>query len=162
MRVIQIEKGHLWNQTACTQISDSPIRKRANSDTLPSYFTLTMFLFLICKMGLIITNRVTMISGWAHESNTLKKVLTPSSGHFPDLGIETASPALAGSFFTIEPPRIRLPLQETSVQPLGQKDPLGKEMAPHSSVLTREIPWTKEPGRLQSIESQKGQTWLCD
>ena len=85
-------------------------------------------------------------------------MLTPSPGHFPDLGIETASSALAGGFFTIEPPRIRLPLQETSVQPLGQEDPLGKEMETHSSILTLEIPWTKEPGRLQSIESQKGRT----
>ena len=96
MSVIQIEKGPLWNQTACTQISDSPIRKRANSATLPSHFTLTMFLFLICKMGLIVTNGVTMISGSTHESNTLKKALTLSPGHFPDPGIETASPALAG------------------------------------------------------------------
>ena len=30
----------------------------------------------------------------------------------------------------------------------GQEDPLEKEMAPHSSILIREIPWTEEPGRL--------------
>ena len=38
--------------------------------------------------------------------------------------------------------------QETQVQSLGQKDPLDKEMATHSSILAWEIPWTEEPGRL--------------
>ena len=39
-------------------------------------------------------------------------------------------------------------MQETQVQSLGQEDPLEKEMATHSSILTREIPWTEEPGGL--------------
>ena len=132
MRVIQIEKDHLWNQTACTQISYSPIRNRTNSATLPSHFTLTMPLFLICKMGLIITNGATTISGWlmTHDSNILRKVLTASPGHFPDLGIETASPALAGRFFTIELPRIRLPLQERQFNPWVRKVPQGRKWQP--------------------------------
>ena len=37
---------------------------------------------------------------------------------------------------------------EMRVQSLGQKDPLEKEMATHSSILTWEIPWTEEPGGL--------------
>ena len=41
------------------------------------------------------------------------------------------------------------------VRPLGQEDPLEKEMATHSSLLAWEIPCTQEPGRLQSIGSQK-------
>ena len=41
---------------------------------------------------------------------------------------------------------------------LGQEDPLKKEVATHSSVLTWEIPWTEEPGRLQTMGSQKSQT----
>ena len=41
---------------------------------------------------------------------------------------------------------------ETQVQSLGQKDPLEKGMATHSSVLAWRIPWTEEPGRLQSME----------
>ena len=45
--------------------------------------------------------------------------------------------------------------QETQVQSLGQEDPLEKEMATHSSVLAWEIPWTEEPGRLQSMGSQE-------
>ena len=45
----------------------------------------------------------------------------------------------------------RLPvMQETWVQSLGQEDPLEKEMANHSSTLAWKIPWTEEPGRLQS------------
>ena len=45
-------------------------------------------------------------------------------------------------------------VQETQVQFLGRKDPLEKEMATHSSILTWRIPWTEEPGRLQSMGSQ--------
>ena len=43
---------------------------------------------------------------------------------------------------------------EIWVQSLGQEDPLEKEMATHSSTLARKIPWTEEPGRLQSTGSQ--------
>ena len=38
---------------------------------------------------------------------------------------------------------------------LGQEDPLEKEMATNSSILAQEIPWTEEPGRLQSMGSQR-------
>ena len=41
-------------------------------------------------------------------------------------------------------------MQETYFQPLGQEDPLEKEMATHSSILAWRIPWTEEPGRLYS------------
>ena len=44
------------------------------------------------------------------------------------------------------------------VQSLGQEDPLEKEMVTHSSFLALEISWTEEPGRLQSLGSQNGQT----
>ena len=40
----------------------------------------------------------------------------------------------------------------------GQEDPLEKEMATHSSILAWEIPWTEEPGGLQSMESQESVT----
>ena len=45
--------------------------------------------------------------------------------------------------------------QKTWVQSLGQEDPLEKEMATHSSVLPWRIPWTEEPGGLQSMGSQR-------
>ena len=44
------------------------------------------------------------------------------------------------------------------VRSLGQEDPLEKELATHSSILAWEISWTEEPGRLQSMESQKSDT----
>ena len=54
-----------------------------------------------------------------------------------------------------------MPVQETWVRSLGWEDPLEKEMATHSSILTWEIPWTEEPGRLQCIESQRvGHSYL--
>ena len=46
-------------------------------------------------------------------------------------------------------------MQETWVQFPGQEDSLEKEMATHSSILVWEIPWTEEPGRLQSMELQR-------
>ena len=52
-------------------------------------------------------------------------------------------------------------MQETRVQFLGQDDPLEKGMATQSSILAWEIPWTEEPGGLQSMEL-KSQTWLSD
>ena len=46
-------------------------------------------------------------------------------------------------------------MQETQVQSLGREDPLEKEMATHSSILAWKIPWTEDPGRLQSTGSQR-------
>ena len=46
-------------------------------------------------------------------------------------------------------------VQETRVQSLGGEDPLEKEMATHSNTLAWKIPWTEDPGRLQSMGSQK-------
>ena len=54
-----------------------------------------------------------------------------------------------------------LPKQETRVWSLGQKDPLEKEMAAHSSVLAWEIPWTVQTCGLQSTQSQRvGHDWV--
>ena len=48
-----------------------------------------------------------------------------------------------------------LVMQETQVQSLGQDDPLEEEMATRFSILAWEIPWTEEPGELQSLGSQR-------
>ena len=105
----------------------------------------------------------------------------PSPGDFPDLEIKPTSPALAGGFFTTEPPgkpnlfpRMivinlssvvkgaslvaqlvkNLPaMRETRVPSLGWEDSLEKGMATHSSILAWRIPWTEEPGGLWSRES---------
>ena len=46
-------------------------------------------------------------------------------------------------------------MRETWVRSLGWEDPLEKEMATHSSFLAWKIPWTEEPGRVQSMGSQR-------
>ena len=57
--------------------------------------------------------------------------------------------------------RNHLPVQKTQekcVGSLGEEDPLEEEMATHSSILAQEIPWTEDPGGLQSMESQESNT----
>ena len=49
-------------------------------------------------------------------------------------------------------------MQETQVQSLGQKDPLEKEMATHSSILAWKILWTEAPSTLQSMGSRESDT----
>ena len=49
-------------------------------------------------------------------------------------------------------------MQEAWIRFLGHEDLLEKGMAPHSSILTWRIPWTEEPGRLQSVGSQSDTT----
>ena len=46
-------------------------------------------------------------------------------------------------------------MQGTQVRSLGQENPLEKEMATHPSIFAWEIPWIEEPGRLQSMRSQR-------
>ena len=46
-------------------------------------------------------------------------------------------------------------MHETQLYSQGQEDPQDKEMATHSRILAWEIPWTEEPGRLQSMGSKK-------
>ena len=52
--------------------------------------------------------------------------------------------------------------QETQVQSLGQENPLEEEMATRSSILAWKIPWTEEPGVLQSMGLQQSWTHLSD
>ena len=53
-------------------------------------------------------------------------------------------------------------MPETWVQSLGWDDPLEKEMATHSSILAWRIPWTEEPGKLQSMVSQRVRHDWCN
>ena len=61
------------------------------------------------------------------------------------------------NFFTLVAQMVKhlLAMKETQVQVPGQEDLLEKEMATHSSTLAWKIPWTEEPGRLQSMGSQR-------
>ena len=54
-------------------------------------------------------------------------------------------------------------MQETWVQSLGWEDPLEEEMATHPSILVGEIPWSEEPGGLQSMGAERvGYDWGID
>ena len=59
-----------------------------------------------------------------------------------------------GSLVVKNPPAVQ-EMQEMWVQSLDREDPLEKGMATHSGILARKIPWTEEPGGLQSLGSQK-------
>ena len=118
----------------------------------------------------------------ALQARILEWVAMPSSRISSDPGIKPlspVSPALAGSFFAIstawealllrkekcyaplrasqvalvakKPPG----MQDTRVWPLGGEEPLEEEMATHSSILAWKIPWTEEPGGLQSLGLQR-------
>ena len=104
----------------------------------------------------------------------------PSPGDLPNLGIKLVSPALAGAFFTAEPPgkpfEIICPIKifgaslvaqmvknlpatwETEIQSLGWENLLEKGMATYSSILTWRIPWTEEPGKPTVHGVTKSQT----
>ena len=78
------------------------------------------------------------------------------------LGVSSAGclgliPAQAMRWASLVAQRLkRLPaMRETWVRSLGREDPLEKEMATHSSTLAWRIPWMEEPGRLQSVGSQR-------
>ena len=54
-------------------------------------------------------------------------------------------------------------MQEMQVRSLGREDPLEKETATHSSILAWRIPWTEEPGGLQSMGSQRARhDWVTN
>ena len=78
----------------------------------------------------------------------------PGLGRSPGEGI---SYPLQSSWASLLAQLVKNPpaMQEIQVQSLGWEDPLQKEMATYSSILAWEIPWTEEPGRLQSTESQR-------
>ena len=85
------------------------------------------------------------------------------AGHSPQGHKELDVTQYASAFFThnfsssLVAQRLKcLPaMWETWVRSLGREDPLEKEMATHSSILAWRIPWTEEPGRLQSMGSQR-------
>ena len=87
-------------------------------------------------------------SPWGHkESDTTVRLSTAQ--HILSCGASLVAQWL----------KTHLPMKETWVQSLGWEDSLEKEMATHSSILAWRIPWTEEPGRLQSMDLQKNRTW---
>ena len=99
--------------------------------------------------------------------NTGVGSLSLLQGNLPDPGFRTGVSYPADGFFTdwatgnlgflaaSDGKGPSLPMQETQVRSQGWEDPLEKEMATHPSILAWRIPWTEEPGRLQSMGSQR-------
>ena len=83
----------------------------------------------------------------------------PPPGNLPDPGIEPTSstfPELQVDYSLVAPMvKHLLAMWETWIPSLGGEDPPEEEMANHSSVLAWEIPWTEEPGGLQSMGLQR-------
>ena len=73
---------------------------------------------------------------WWHSSPVPHTIIIPTSHHGASLMAQMVKNVPA--------------MQETQVRSLGREDPLEKRMAPHSSILAWRIPWTEEPGGLQS------------
>ena len=63
--------------------------------------------------------------------------------------------SLLGASLVAQMVKHLLAMQDTQLRSLSWEDPLEKEMAIHSSTLAWKIPWTEEPGRLQSMGSQR-------
>ena len=81
-------------------------------------------------------------------------------GH--DLATKPPSPCYQKASFVAQLVKDFPAMQETQIPSLDQEDPLEKEMATHSSILAWRIPWTEEPGGLQSMGSQKSWTQLSN
>ena len=110
----------------------------------PKYWS---FLHIPQKSALDILCQVFAIKQWAENL----------SGHLPSWNL-----ILWGRISLVAHTVKNLPsMKETQVWSLVQEDPPEKEMATHSGILAWEIPWTEEPGRLQSMGSQSW-TWLSD
>ena len=71
------------------------------------------------------------------------------------INIKTGILKMAGAFLVAQIVKNLPVMQETRVQSLGQEDPLEKKTATPSSILAWRIPWTEEPGRLQSMRLQR-------
>ena len=93
---------------------------------------------LLCAKNVAVKNQNRSLTV-SKERQKIKKHEVSSHMGFPGSSVVKNLPAV----------------QETWVQSLGWEDPLEKEMATHSSILAWEIPWTEEPGGLQSTGSQK-------
>ena len=107
-----------------------------------SYFTKALAKSIVEKTCFVISGLCLLLSA------TLDKFLNYSQLHF---------------FSRYELGLIMKETQETCVQPLGQEVPLEKKMATHSSILACRIPWTEEPGGLQSMGLQRVRhNWMTE
>ena len=94
-------------------------------------------------------------SSWWVTCSFIDKMFTVPPSLFPQ-------PLKRKNFPVAQMIKNLLAVQESRVWSLGQKDPLEKGMAIHSSILTWRIPWTEGPGGLQSRGVTKSGTWLSN
>jgi len=89
--------------------------------------------------------------------STLSSLLSPNSHLLFKLNFPLLGPINTIVWASLVAQRLKhLPaMRETWVRSLGREDPLEKEMATHSTILAWRIPWTEEPGGLQSMGSQR-------
>ena len=89
-------------------------------------------------------------SPWSRKESDMTEQLNNSTALCSAYMRIVASLVNHGTSLVAQTVKLLPTMQETWVQSLGQKDLLEKEIATHSSILAWTIPWTKEPGRLQS------------
>ena len=77
------------------------------------------------------------------------------AGHITEHGQTVSKPLQQLPSLVVQTVKRLSTMRETQVQSLGWEDPLEKEMAIHSNTIAWKIPWTEEPGRLQSTGSQR-------
>ena len=99
-----------------------------------------------------------VIKSWTWVSNwTTKETLQSIFSNLIALGLTSSS---VGTSLVAQMVKCLPTMRETRVQSLGWEDLLEKAMATHSSILAWKIPWTEEPGRLQSMGLQRvGHDW---
>ena len=99
---------------------------------------------------------------WAEEPGGLQSIGPWRVRHSWALCFETKVLCIPLSMASLVAQTVKcLPtVRETWVRSLSREDPLEKEMATHSSILAWRIPWTEDPGRLQSMRSERvGHDW---
>ena len=94
---------------------------------------------------------------WTQEPDGLQSMSLQRVGHdwATSTSIYNMSLYIIGASLVAQMVKNLPAIWETWVQSLGQQDPLEKGMATHSSILAWRIPWTKQPGGLQSMGSQR-------
>ena len=139
------ESSHCSVQFSCSVVSDSLRPPESQHARLPVHHQLP-------------ESTQTHVHG-VSDAIQLSHPLLPSSP--PALNLSQHQGLFKWSASLVAQRLKRLPgIQETRVWSLGREDPLEKEMTTHSSTLAWRIPWREEPGRLQSMGSQRvGHDW---
>ena len=115
---------------------------------------------LMMKLLYLIVEGTTTEEGWKKKKNSSALLWTPSSFY---LVFIPSSLCIYRASLVAQMVKNLPAMQETLVWFLGQKDPLEEGMTIHSSILAWRIPWTEEPGGLQSMGSQRvGYDWVTN